>query len=394
MLPNFNQKFLLERKFTIMVGFINMDKEGFKFDLETQRFIKERWNTPTGKQVRTNIIAGIKNSTELRAILDDYVLEHPENIDPYGHPIYPKSKMTKNEFWVLTQDDLRGIHIYNEDLSSSPSLEKKSLSYSSFFNCNLSNSNLEMTDLSYARMEKCNLHSSCLAMSGGFNIKLINSDLTNADLFQSHFSECDFSGSNFENVYFENAEFNNNKVNYLTKFDVKFRDINSERTMPEEQKPDILRAIRLSYEKAELWVNMDSFLYQEKLVQRKSILWPRLKENKRQENFFEWFFSLISGVFSGYSTKPARVIFLALVLTLIFSALYLFFGTPSHKSLNHSAIFESLYFSFTTFATLGYGDISYSASHPYLRILSTLEAWLGAITLSSFVVVLSRKVFR
>jgi hypothetical protein len=139
---------------------------------------------------------------------------------------------------------------------------------------------------------------------------------------------------------------------------------------------------------------MDTFLNKEKLIQRKSILWPRFKENKTREHLLEWFSSLVNGVFSGYSTKPSRVIFVAFAITLFFSALYLFFGTPNYDDLSSQAILESLYFSFTTFATLGYGDISYDSSHPYLRLLSTIEAWLGAITLSSFVVVLSRKVFR
>jgi len=109
-----------------------MERDGFKFDLETQRFIRNRWDTEVGLRVRQEIIDGIKSSVELRAILDDYVLDHPEIIDPYGHPIYPKSEMLENSFWVLTQDDLRGIHIYNEDLSSSSGLKKKAHSYSSF----------------------------------------------------------------------------------------------------------------------------------------------------------------------------------------------------------------------------------------------------------------------
>jgi hypothetical protein len=371
-----------------------MDKEGFKFDLVTQRFIKERWNSKLGQIVRQEIIDGIKNSTELRAILDGYVLEHPENTDPYAHPIYPKSEMEENTFWVLTQDDLRGINFYNEDFSYSPCLAKKSLSYSSLYNCNLSNSNLEMTDLSYARIDKCNLHSACLAMSGGFNVRLVNSDLTNVNLIQSFFGDCDFSGSNFESAYFEEVELNNNKVNYLTKFALNLRDTEKTRKMPESQKPDILRSIRQSYENAELWGNMDAFLNKEKLVHRQSILWPRFRESKSKENFLEWFSSLLSGVFSGYSTKPSRVIFVAIAITLFFSVLYLFFGTPNHDNLSCQAVLESLYFSFTTFATLGYGDISYGETHPYLRLLSTVEAWIGAITLSSFVVVLSRKVFR
>jgi hypothetical protein len=107
-----------------------MERDGFKFDLETQRFLMNRWETDVGKRVRDEIISGIKNSVELRAILDNHVLVHPDNVEPYGYPVYPKSEMGEGRFWVLTQDDLRGIHVYNEDLSSSPCLEKKALSYS------------------------------------------------------------------------------------------------------------------------------------------------------------------------------------------------------------------------------------------------------------------------
>jgi len=78
----------------------------------------------------------------------------------------------------------------------------------------------------------------------------------------------------------------------------------------------------------------------------------------------------------------------------MFSFLYLYFGTPTYKTISISAILESIYFSFSTFATLGFGDVVYSVNHPILRILSSLEAWAGAIFTSLFVVVLARKIFR
>ena len=86
-----------------------MDRDGFKFDLETQRFLVNRWQTGIGKRVRDEIISGIKASVEIRGILDEYVLEHPENIEPYGYPMYPKNVIEDSAFWVLTSDDLRGI---------------------------------------------------------------------------------------------------------------------------------------------------------------------------------------------------------------------------------------------------------------------------------------------
>lgn len=169
-----------------------MERDGFKFDLETQRFLINRWDTEVGQRVHDEIISGIKDSVELRAILDNYVLVHPENEDPYAHPFYPKSEMKEGSFWVLTQDDLRGIRIYNEDLSSSPCLEVKALSYSSFYNCNLSNTNIERADLSYARFEKCNMEGVIFAAAGGFSTILLECDLTNACLCQSGFRDCNF----------------------------------------------------------------------------------------------------------------------------------------------------------------------------------------------------------
>lgn len=371
-----------------------MERDGFKFDLETQRFIKNRWDTDIGKRVRAEIIAGIKNSIELRAILDDHVMEHPENIDPYGHPIYPKSEMLENSFWVLTQDDLRGIQIYNEDLSYSPCLEKKSLAYSSFYNCNLSSTNMEMADYSYSRFEKCNMEGTIFAASGGFSVNIIDCNLRGACFWQRGFRDCDFSGSNFSGAYFEGALLEDLKVNYKTIFDLDLASTWKTRNLPDDQKPDILRAIRLAYHKAELWEQMDAFLYKEKVAQRKYILWESFLEKKSCQGFASWASSFLLGLLSGYTTKPGRVIVIAVALSFAFVGLYLMLGTPNHSGIDKHAILESLYFSFTTFATLGYGDISYSACQPYLRILSTAEAWLGAITLSLFVVVLSRKVFR
>lgn len=371
-----------------------MEKEGFKFDLKTQRFIRNRWDTEIGRKVKQDIIDGIKNSVEIRAILDNYVLNHSDNIDPYGHPIYPKSQMIKNSFWVLNQDDLRGIHIYNEDLSFSPSLQKKALSYSHFYNCNLTKTNMELADYSYCSFQKCNMAGAIFARSGGFSIQMSDCDLSGACFYQSGFIDCDFNGSDLSGAYFENALIKNISVNYKTQFDDDLASTWQNRVMPEDQKPDILRAIRLAYEKAELWNQMDTFLYKEKVTQRKYILWHRFLKQKSWSNFQVWLSSFIAGLLTGYSTKPVRVIVVAIIISIVFSCFYLYFGTPNHTNISLSAVLESLYFSFTTFATLGYGDISYDAPRPYLRILSTIEAWIGTITLSILVVVLARKVLR
>lgn len=230
-----------------------MEKYGFKFDLRTQRFLVNRWETEVGVRVRDQVLAGLKNSVEVRAILDPYVLDHKDNKDPYGYPIYPPDAMTEGEFWVLTQDDLRGIKFYNEDISNSPSFEKKALSYASFYGCNLAGSNLEMTDLSYARFEKCNLTNTVFAASGGFGTRATDCLATNVCFWESGFRECDFSGSDLRGAYFESAIIEDLKVNYLTQFDLTLSCRWESRTMPAEQMPDVLRSIRVAYTREELW---------------------------------------------------------------------------------------------------------------------------------------------
>gem|GEM_PF-1626658 len=374
-----------------------MEREGFQFDLKTQRFLTNRWETDVGQHVYEKIVYGIKNNIEIRSILDPYVLDHDENLDPYRFPYYPKSEMIEARFWVLTHDDLRGINIYNEDFSNSPSLAKKSLSYSRFYNCTFSNTKIYNSDLSYSKFEACNLNDVIIESAWGYGIQLHNCSLNNAYVCKSEFIDCDMKDSDLTGAYLEGTFLEDLKVNHRTKFDLSLRTKWEKhswktRNMSKEEQPDILRAIRIAYEKAELWDQMDAFLYQEKVTQRKYILWPYFKKERNWSSFRSWIYSLISAL-SGYSTKPLRIILLGIIIGFLFSLIYLLKGTPNHDSISLVASLESLYFSFTTFA-IGYGDISYSADRPYMRLLSTMQALIGTIIISVFVVALARKFIR
>lgn len=353
-----------------------------------------RWDTEVGARVREEVLAGLKNSVEVRALLDPYVLVHKDNIEPYGYPIYPPDAMTENGFWVLTQDDLRGIRFYNEDISNTPSFEKKALSYASFYNCNLAGSSLEMTDLSYARFEKCNLTDTVSAASGGFCTTVKNCTAMNACFWQSGFRECDFSGSDFRGAYFESTLIEDVKVNYLTQFDLFPARQWKSRSMPAEQMPDFLHSIRVAYERAELWSHVDKYFYREKTAQRRHILWPHLKQRRSAPDFLMWSASLVQAFFSDYATKPVRVLLWGAFLALGFSALYIWLGTPTVHESTRATFLESIYLSLTAFATLGFGDVTYDAARPWLQIMTTAEALVGAIWISLFVVVLAKKTFR
>jgi hypothetical protein len=370
------------------------ERDGFKFDFQTQRFIQNRWETDLGRKVLMEVIWGLQNSLEVRAILDDYTLDHPENYDPYAHPIYPKDAMRKDEFWVLTNDDLRGVHIYHEDFSNSPSIERKSLSYSRFFKCRFNNADFSVPDISYAQFEDCEFIEAKMIRTGGFSTRFINCNMQNACMWNSTFIDSDFSGSDLRGAYFEDAFLRDIHLNYLTKFDRNLRMKWSKRTLPPEQIPEILRNIRIAYEKAELWHISDTFLYAERTENRRRLIWPSFKRTHKLPDLLRWSKDLLYSALTGYATKPHRVIFTGMLISLIFAGFYFLFGTPSNLSDKWASVFESLYFSFTTFATLGYGDISYSSDREIMRLLSTGEAWLGAVVISLFVAVLARKLLR
>ncbi|MFO9453215.1 pentapeptide repeat-containing protein [Legionella pneumophila serogroup 1] len=371
-----------------------MNKEGFEFDLETRRFLINRWETELGKKVQKEIIEGLQNSVEIRAILDDYVLEHSENADPYGHPIYPKNAMKENSFWVLTQDDLRGIRIFNTDLSSTPSLEKKALSYSWFYRCNLTSANIEQSDMSFATFEKCNLENAILAYSGGFDVILKECNLKRACLYNSWFIDSEFYDSDLSGVMFENAKFSNIKVNYKTKFDIKLRNLYDERALPPDQKPDLLRSIRVAYENIELWPERDAFLFEEKTAQRKYLLWTELKQSINIKNLLLWGYSYFSSLLSGYSTKPLRVIWSSLVIIILFSVLFFYMNFRySYKSLTNSII-GAMGYSFSNFtgktSLLGW-EVQKSS---LTEIIALSEHIFGIVMISLFVVVLAKKLIR
>ena len=370
-----------------------MDRDRYKFDFVTQRFIVSRWETELGRKVREEVIKGLKKSVIVRGILDPYVLDHPENVEPYGYPYYPKSAMTGDAFWVLTNDDLRGIKLYGEDFSKSESFEGKAFSYGRFSDCNLSEVVLA-GDFSHTRFDKCKMDRATLASVSGLSTKILNCSVRDAVVWKCGFWSCDFGGTDFEGTYFEDTILEDMTVNYLTRFDGKLRNNWETRIRPPAQDPDILCAIRLAYGRAELWPLMDSYLLKEKTLQRKYILWPQFRKEKTPLTFTIWLGSLVSGWGSGYSTKPVRMLLIALIFPIAFSVFYFVAGVPIDTTCSAPNLWETVYFSFTTFATLGYGDLSYGINHPVLRIISAVEALAGVVLLALFVVVLARKIFR
>lgn len=105
-----------------------------------------------------------------------------------------------------------------------------------------------------------------------------------------------------------------------------------------------------------------------------------------------WLFDIVSE----YGESPRRVVFSAVLTILMSSIIYTLLGIKSGVLGNGQAIIEkdfmtSLYFSFVTFTTLGYGDYSPIG---FARVIATFQAVAGLILTSLFMVSLFRKYSR
>jgi hypothetical protein len=110
------------------------------------------------------------------------------------------------------------------------------------------------------------------------------------------------------------------------------------------------------------------------------------------------------GLTCGFGYRPHRAVFASIVVIAVFAALYCtctlasfqfsvdgpwtnlvgHIGNPPEQGHGFIAtLFESLYFSVVTFATVGYGDLAPTGFLP--RMLATIEALLGVTLMGTFV---------
>ena len=88
------------------------------------------------------------------------------------------------------------------------------------------------------------------------------------------------------------------------------------------------------------------------------------------------------GDFSGAVTF---MFFLVSWIILVYAVMYLKSGLVINGEFTEVSFFESLYFSITTWTTLGYGDISPS---PRMRLITSSQALMGYVSMGVWIAVL------
>jgi uncharacterized protein YjbI with pentapeptide repeats len=100
--------------------------------------------------------------------------------------------------------------------------------------------------------------------------------------------------------------------------------------------------------------------------------------------FLAWCRSLFLRITMGYGEKPLRALANAICVIISYAAIYFHFGAVK----NDTTFLGSLYFSMTTFTTLGYGDMV--PNIPF-RLLAASEAMSGILLTGMFLFCLGRR---
>ncbi|MBI2101855.1 hypothetical protein HYT53_04570 [Candidatus Woesearchaeota archaeon] len=211
--------------------------------------------------------------------------------------------------------------------------------------------------------------------------------------YDNDFSFVKFVKLKTEKVYFDYNQINYENLGYYTIDDYKrnkkylklrdgfnlflFRDsTNLEQNLDNMSHSYIFDTINFIEKNTTIRDNKDIF---NKLKYYKTIL-----ANKRK--FLKYILRI-----TGALLKPIRILFMAIILYSLFTLIYLL--PISHFSINEELVngldvMDSLYFSGTTFTTIGYGEI---VPVGITKLLSVFEGFLGIIVSSAFLVSLTRK---
>jgi hypothetical protein len=154
---------------------------------------------------------------------------------------------------------------------------------------------------------------------------------------------------------------------------------------------DVERALRMyrraatAYERSGLMDEARELTYYQLRVMTARGREMKLSFWRRAELWLYW-------AVAGYGLRPLRVVTTAASIILAFGILYWLIGGVVEAGTRAPAgLWESIYFSGITFATVGYGDFLPTAP---VRPLALLEGALGALTMGFFVVVLANRLRR
>ncbi|WP_136468994.1 pentapeptide repeat-containing protein [Flagellimonas onchidii] len=338
--------------------------------------------------------------------------------------------------------DLRGIELDNIDFDGANltgvNFKYASLNDVNFTNCTIQGiaSNFSNSHILSCKFENCNLmhakiKKSIISLSSFKSANLYNVDLSNSTIRYSDLSDSNMIQANLKNVNFYLSPLRNVDIDFSTKFGLDYnwkvfqpkgKILLNEKIVRDKPKyfyddedeefkdrsdeynhtASVYRELKLSAKRKGLYELGGVFHFHEQKCLRKAF-----QSDKYSHTKFAW--KLLNEIITGYGEKPFRTFLISLLVIFSFSFTFLFFGfnyfgEPEPRMVKRELALSldeliptfndlalSFYMSTVTFTTLGYGD-----AHPIglTKIFAGIEALLGIILISMFVVTISRVTIR
>ena len=286
--------------------------------------------------------------------------------------------------------NLKKVRCENIDFSHL-NIPDTNFSQVSFVNCHFVGTTISNSNMIGARFESCDFIGSDL--SGAHLTKAVisgcsfsHSDLRHAYLAEAHLKDADFLGALLFGCILWNADLGGAKNLKKSNFQ-------------DPDKPNQENAARLLERDAlvarESYRIVKHYLHESGLYEDAS--WAAYRELTMERKYFlksknpKFIPSLLMDGLSGYTEKPQRVIVSSLVIVLLFGLIYFLLNVPTRlNEIGRASLWESIYFSFMTFTTVGYGDLTPRPVFWY-QMLACAEAFSGPFMAGLYIFTLTRR---
>lgn len=288
-----------------------------------------------------------------------------------------------------------------------------------FTECHMNDTNLAGADTRNCKYDRSHMKGSIM-VKGHFDYStFIDTSLQGSFQNKACFKDCDLEGADLRNTKVRGADFTRAKLyqTVLSGSNMEFAKLDEIWTYqagckdtgdsPESESPgsatkdetsssgadyhrsmDIFRNLKNTFRDNGAHSRASRYSYLESVMQR--------HQYKQEERWGMWVLFLLADMASGYGEHVHKTILFAIGLTFVFAMVYdIGDGVTHHaadgeKDAEDVTFNEHLFFSVTTFTTLGYGD--YSPNSGLFQMVAVTEAMIGVILMAFIVVTLSRKI--
>lgn len=300
------------------------------------------------------------------------------------------------------------LSLSQEDTPRALNLKKAHLSDLDFSTLKIEGSNFSQCFIS-----GCSFIGSNLSESNFIGTRINSCDFVGADIYRANFTKANFSSTSFSHAdlrgaYFVEAHFRDTDFMGAILFDSVLwnSDLSGAHHIKQNsfKNPDSKKK-RASYHlneshalgAYESYRSVKHYFYRNGLYEAGG--WAAYRELTMERKYFfekrdfRYIPSLLMDLLSGYTEKPGRVIFSSLAIVFLFGLVYYLLDIPAvaHNGLmSRAGFWDSVYFSFITFTTVGYGDITPKAIIGF-RLLACAEAFSGPFMAGLYIFTLTRR---